>query len=100
MVAEIQLFALLSMLGFQLDELGQGAKGLFTLCCQAKRLLPKLLSKDEGRSSIKYMLSVLLLDFEYLIEKMFGLLARVWISILSVLVEIMTLSTGDLHQTW
>ena len=47
---------------------------------QAEGSLSKL-SKGEGRSPLKYIMSVLLPDFEYFIEKMIGLLAKVWISI-------------------
>ena len=51
---------------------------------QAKTPLPKLLSRGERRSPLKYIMDVFLLDFEYFIEKKFGLLIRVWISIFSV----------------
>ena len=51
---------------------------------QAERPLPKLLLGSEGRSSLKYIMNVLLLDIEYFIEKMFGV-ARVCVSIMSVL---------------
>ena len=47
---------------------------------QAKRPNPKLLSKGEDRSPLKYIINVLLSDFEYFIEKKFGLLIRVWVS--------------------
>ena len=38
----------------------------------------------EGRSPIKHTMSVLLSDFEYFIEKKYGLSARVWISIFNM----------------
>ena len=50
---------------------------------QAERMLPKLLLIGEGRSALKYIMSVFLSNFEYFNEKMFGLSTRVWISILS-----------------
>ena len=43
------------------------------LADQAERPNPKLLSKGEDRSPLKYIISVLLLDSEYFIEKKFGL---------------------------
>ena len=49
------------------------------LASQAERPNPKLLSKGEDRSPLKYIINVLLLDSEYFIEKRFGFLARVWI---------------------
>ena len=51
------------------------------LAGQAERPNPKL-SKGEDRSPLKYIISVLLSDFEYFIEKRFGLLTRVWVSVL------------------
>ena len=51
---------------------------------QIERPLLKHLLRGEGRSLLKYIMTVLLLDFEYFIEKKFGLSARVWVSILSV----------------
>ena len=59
-----------------------GELGLSHYAAQVERLLPKLLSRGEGRSPLKYIMSVLLFDFEYFIEKMFGLSTRVWVSIL------------------
>ena len=38
---------------------------------------PKLLSRGEDRSSLKYIINVLLSDSEYFIEKKFDLLTRV-----------------------
>ena len=52
------------------------------LAGQAERPNSKLLSKGEDRSPLKYIISVLLSDFEYFIEKKFGLSTRVWVSIL------------------
>ena len=49
---------------------------------QVERSLPKHLSRGEGRSSLKYIMSVILLDFEYFIENKFHLSTRVWVSIL------------------
>ena len=45
-------------------------------------LCSKLLSKGEDRSPLKYIVSVLLSDSEYFIEKKFGLSTRVWVSVL------------------
>ena len=52
------------------------------LAGQAERPNPTLLSRGEDRSALKYIINVLLLDFEYFIEKNFGLSIRVWVSIL------------------
>ena len=52
------------------------------LAGQADRPNPKLLSKGEDRSPLKYIISVLLSDFEYFIEKKFGLSTRVWVFVL------------------
>ena len=52
---------------------------------QVERLLPKLLSGSERRSLLKYIINTLLSDFEYFIEKVFGLSTRVWIPIHGVL---------------
>ena len=49
---------------------------------QAKRPNPKLLSRGEDRSPLKYIISVILSDSKYFIEKRFCLLTRVWVSIL------------------
>ena len=49
---------------------------------QVKRSLPKLLLRVEGRSPLKFIMSVLLLDFEYFMENKFHFLTRVWVSIL------------------
>ena len=49
---------------------------------QIERLLSKLLSKGEERSPLKYIMRVIFLDFEYLIQKRIGLSTRVWVSIL------------------
>ena len=57
------------------------SKGLFILCCQDERLLLEFLSRGEERSPLKYIICILLLDFEYFIEKKFGLSTRVWIFI-------------------
>ena len=43
---------------------------------------PKLLSKGEDRSPLKYIINVLLSDSKYFIEKKFGLLIKVWVSFL------------------
>ena len=59
-------------------------KGSSYYSAQVEGLLPKLLSRGEERSPLKYIMNVFLSNFEYFIEKMFGLLARVWISILGV----------------
>ena len=52
------------------------------LAGQAHRQNPKLLSRVKDRSLSKYIISVLLSDSEYFIEKKFGLSTRVRISIL------------------
>ena len=52
------------------------------LAGQAERPNPKLLSRGEDRSPLKYIISVLLSNSEYFIEKNFGLLTRVWVSVL------------------
>ena len=43
------------------------------LAGQAERPNPKLLSRGEDRSLLKYIISFLLSDSEYFIEKKFGL---------------------------
>ena len=48
---------------------------------QVERPNPKLLSRGE-RSPLKYIISVLLSDSKYFIEKKFGLSTRIWVSIL------------------
>ena len=48
---------------------------------QVERLSSKILSRGEERSPLKYIISVLLSNFEYFIEKKCGLWTRVWISI-------------------
>ena len=47
----------------------------------AERPNPKLLSKGEDKSSLKYIINVLLSDSEYFIEKKFDLSTRVWVSV-------------------
>ena len=61
----------------------QNIRGLSYYVARVKRSSPKLLLRGEGRSPLKYIMSVFLLDFEYFIEKKFLLLLRVWVSILS-----------------
>ena len=64
-------------------------KGQFTLelrassdlAGQAERPNPKRLSKGEDRSPLKYIISVLLSNSEYFIEKKFGLSTRVCICV-------------------
>ena len=51
------------------------------LAGQAERSNPKLFSRGEDRSPLKYIVSVLLLDSEYFIEKKFDLSTRVWVSV-------------------
>ena len=51
------------------------------LAGRTKRPNPKLLSRGEDRSSLKYIINVFLSDSEYFIEKNFDLSTRVWISI-------------------
>ena len=50
---------------------------------QIEKPLPKLLSRGQGRSPLKYIMSVLLSYFEYCVEKIFGLSTRVCVSILN-----------------
>ena len=57
-------------------------RGSSHYAAQVERLLPKLLSRGEGRSPSKYIMSVLLSEFEYFIEKKFHLLTKVGIFIL------------------
>ena len=52
------------------------------MASQVERPNSKLLSRGEERSPLKYIISVLLSDSEYFIEKKFGLLTRVWVSVL------------------
>ena len=47
------------------------------LAGQIERPNLKLLSRGEDRSSLKYIINVLLLDFEYFIEKNFDLSTKV-----------------------
>ena len=51
------------------------------LADRTERLNPKLLSKGEDKSSLKYIISVLLSNSEYFIEKKFDLSTRVWVSV-------------------
>ena len=46
-------------------------KGSSHYAGQVERLLSKLFSRGEGRNPLKYIMSVLLLIFEYFIEKSF-----------------------------
>ena len=46
-------------------------RGSSHYAAQVKRSLPKLLSRGEGRSLLKYIMSVILSDYEYCIEKRF-----------------------------
>ena len=52
------------------------------LAGQVERSNPKLLSRGEDKSPLKYIISVILLDYEYFIEKTFGLFTKVWVSVL------------------
>ena len=52
------------------------------LAGQTERSKLKLLSRGEERSPLKYIINVLLSDFEYFIKKKVGLSTRIWISIL------------------
>ena len=49
------------------------------LAGRTERPNPKLLSRGEDRSSLKYIISILLSDSKYFIEKKFDLLTRVWV---------------------
>ena len=71
------------------------------LASQVERPNPKLLSRGEDRSPLKYIISVLLLDSEYFIEKRFGLSTRVWISVLEgpkILLKGQTLGTKSVKK--
>ena len=57
-------------------------RGSSHYAAQVERSLPKLLLRGEGRSPLKYIMSVLLSNFEYFIENKFHLSTKVWISIL------------------
>ena len=48
---------------------------------RTERPNPKLLSRGEDRSSLKYIISVLLSNSEYFIEKKLDLSTRVWVSV-------------------
>ena len=57
-------------------------RGSSQYAAKVERSLPKLTSRGEGKSPLKYIMNILLLDFEYFIEKKFHFLTRV--SILGV----------------
>ena len=57
-------------------------RGSSHLAGQARRLSPKLLLRNKGRNPLKYIMSVVLSDFEYFIEKGFHLLTKVFFFIL------------------
>ena len=60
-------------------------EGLFTLCQSSQEVIVQTpLERKERISPLKYIMSVVLLVFEYFIEKKFGLSTRVWIFILEV----------------
>ena len=52
------------------------------LAGQVERSNPKLLSRGEDRSSLKYIINVLLLNSKYFFERKFGLSTRVCVSVL------------------
>ena len=52
------------------------------LASHIERSNSKLLSRGKDRSSLKYIINVLLSNFEYSIRKKFGLLTKVWVSVL------------------
>ena len=66
----------------QKKELESRVRASSDLAGQAERSNPKLLWRDEDKSPLKYIISVLLSDSEYFIEKKFGLSTRVWIFVL------------------
>ena len=51
------------------------------LASRIERPNPKLLSRGEDKSSLKYIINVFLSNFEYFIEKKFDLSTRVWVSV-------------------
>ena len=57
-------------------------RGFSHYAAQTKKPLSKLLLRGERRSPLKYIMSIFLSNFEYFIEKMFGLYTRIWISFL------------------
>ena len=63
------------------EEWAHSIRASSHLADRTERPNPKHFSKGEDRSSLKYIISVLLSDSEYFIEKKFDLLIRVWISI-------------------
>ena len=52
------------------------------LASLAKRPNPKLLSRGEDKSPLKYIITIFLSNSQYFIEKKFVLSTRVWVSIL------------------
>ena len=42
---------------------------MVVLCCPNQEVVAQTPSRGEGRSPLKYIISILLLDFEYFIEK-------------------------------
>ena len=58
-------------LPYVLYNLALNIRGFSHLANQAERSLPKLLLREKGKSPLKNTMSVLVLDFEYFIEKKF-----------------------------
>ena len=58
-------------------------RGSLHCATQAERLLPKLLSRGEWRSPLKYIMSIFCQILSISLKK-FGLSTRIWVSILSV----------------
>ena len=73
---------LILYLFLSLHSQGMKFRASSNLVGQAERPNPKILSKGEDRSSLKYIITILLPDSEYFIEKRFGLSTRVWVSVL------------------
>ena len=67
-----------SLVGFWID-----LRASSHMAGQVERPNPKLLSRGEDRSSLKYIIDAFLSNSKYFIEKKFSLSTRVWVSILA-----------------
>ena len=79
----IELAWLLGLKGFTYGRIGlsYNLTAYSHLAGRIERPNPKLLSRGEDRSSLKYIITVFLSDSKYFIEKMFGLSTRVWVPV-------------------
>ena len=71
----------LMSIGFSLCAVCYNLRASSHLAGRTERPNPKLLSRGEERSSLNYIISVLLSNSQYFIEKKFDLSIRVWVSI-------------------